>query len=155
MSYQSYQTSDHRPVGASLAVNLNDSTSSMADPISWKLDLMSLPWYGNEDGLCVYVVKNYKTYSWDWIGLYRVGFQHVFDYEMYEWAVGDGDEYGENGCAVLFDCLPEEAGHYVMCYYSYKLDCIISVSEPFEILPPRDEDKDPVEVQVEQPTEDV
>lgn len=155
VSYQSYQTSDHRPVGTSLAVNLNDSTSSMEDPISWKLDLMSLPWYGNEDGLCVYVVKNYKTYSWDWIGLYRVGFQHVFDYEMYEWAVGDGDEYGENGCAVLFDCLPEEAGHYVMCYYSYKLDCIISVSEPFEILPPRDEDKDPVEVQVEQPTEDV
>lgn len=54
---------------------------------------------------------------------------------MYEWAVGDGDEYGENGCAVLFDCLPEEAGHYVMCYYSYKLDCIISVSEPFEVRP--------------------
>ena len=52
---------------------------------------------------------------------------------MYEWAVGDGDEYGENGCAVLFDCLPEEAGHYVMCYYSYKLDCIISVSDPFEV----------------------
>ena len=22
--------------------------------------------------------------------------------------MGDGDEYGENGCAVLFDCLPEE-----------------------------------------------
>ena len=63
----------------------------------------------------------------------QVGFQHVFDYEMYEWAVGDGDEYGENGCAVLFDCLPEEAGHYVMCYYSYKLDCIISVSDPFEV----------------------
>lgn len=57
----------------------------------------------------------------------------VYDYEMYEWAVGDGDEYGENGCAVLFDCLPEEAGHYVMCYYSYKLDCIISVSDPFEV----------------------
>lgn len=52
---------------------------------------------------------------------------------MYEWAVGDGDEYGENGCAVLFDCLPEEAGHYVMCYYSYKLDCVISVSDPFEV----------------------
>ncbi|KAJ7387359.1 positive regulation of renal water transport [Desmophyllum pertusum] len=154
-SHQAYQTSDHRPVGASLVVELNDSLSSMEDPMSWKLDLMSLPWYGNEDGLCVYVVKNYKTYSWDWIGLYRVGFQHVYDYEMYEWAVGDGDEYGENGCAVLFDCLPEEAGHYVMCYYSYKLDCIISVSDPFEILPPRDEDKDPVEVQVEQPTEDV
>lgn len=63
----------------------------------------------------------------------QVGFQHLFDYEMYEWAVGDGDEYGENGCAVLFDCLPEEAGHYVMCYYSYKLDCVISVSDPFEV----------------------
>ena len=47
--------------------------------------------------------------------------------------MGDGDEYGENGCAVLFDCLPEEAGHYVMCYYSYKLDCVISVSDPFEV----------------------
>lgn len=154
-SRQSYLTSDHRPVGATLTVDLSDAVSSMEDPIIWKPDLMSLPWYGNEDGLCVYVVKNYKTYSWDWIGLYRVGFQHVYDYEMYEWAVGDGDEYGENGCAVLFDCLPEEAGHYVMCYYSYKLDCIISVSDPFEILPPRDEDKDPVEVQIEQPTEDV
>lgn len=52
---------------------------------------------------------------------------------MYEWAVGDGDEYGDNGCAVLFDCLPEEAGHYVMAYYSYKMDAIISISEPFEV----------------------
>lgn len=52
---------------------------------------------------------------------------------MYEWAVGDGDEYGENGCAVLFDCLPEEPGHYVMAYYSYKMEAIISVSEPFEV----------------------
>jgi len=52
---------------------------------------------------------------------------------MYEWAVGDGDEYGDNGCAVLFDCLPEEPGHYVMAYYSYKMDAIISVSEPFEV----------------------
>jgi hypothetical protein len=52
---------------------------------------------------------------------------------MYEWAVGDGDEYGDNGCAVLFDCLPEEAGHYVMAYYSYKMESIISVSEPFEV----------------------
>lgn len=52
---------------------------------------------------------------------------------MYEWAVGDGDEYGDNGCAVLFDCLPEESGHYVMAYYSYKMEAIISVSEPFEV----------------------
>ena len=29
-----------------------DSISSMEDPISWKLDLMSLPWYGNEVGIC-------------------------------------------------------------------------------------------------------
>lgn len=52
---------------------------------------------------------------------------------MYEWVVGDGDEYGENGCVVLFDCLLEEVGYYVMCYYSYKLDCIIFVSELFEV----------------------
>ena len=52
---------------------------------------------------------------------------------MYEWAAGNGDEYGENDCAVLFDCLPEEAGHYIMCYYSYKLNCVISVSDPFEV----------------------
>lgn len=52
---------------------------------------------------------------------------------MYEWAVGDGDDYGENGCAVLFDCLPEDPGHYVMAYYSYKMEAIISVSEPFEV----------------------
>ena len=52
---------------------------------------------------------------------------------MYEWAVGDGDEYGENGCAVLFDCLPEEPGHFVMCYYSYRQDAIIASSEPFEV----------------------
>lgn len=63
----------------------------------------------------------------------QAGFQYLNDYDMYEWAVGDGDEYGENGCAVLFDCLPEEPGPYVMCYYSYKLDCIISVSETFEV----------------------
>lgn len=81
----------------------------MEDPIVWKMDLMSMPWYGAEvctclspvrlsvcfrcllscneimyvrdntdhliysqDGLCVYVVKNYKTYSWDWIGLFKV-----------------------------------------------------------------------------------
>ncbi|EDO29183.1 predicted protein [Nematostella vectensis] len=150
-SHDQYMTSDHRPVSALLSLDLPDSALKIEDPIDWKMDLMSMPWYGNEDGLCVYVVSNYKTYSWDWIGLYRVGFHHIWDYEMYEWAVGDGDEYGENGCAVLFDCLPEEPGHYVMAYYSYKMEAIISVSEAFEILPPRDEDKDPVDVQVEQP----
>ncbi|XP_048582468.1 inositol polyphosphate 5-phosphatase K [Nematostella vectensis] len=150
-SHDQYMTSDHRPVSALLSLDLPDSALKVEDPIDWKMDLMSMPWYGNEDGLCVYVVSNYKTYSWDWIGLYRVGFHHIWDYEMYEWAVGDGDEYGENGCAVLFDCLPEEPGHYVMAYYSYKMEAIISVSEAFEILPPRDEDKDPVDVQVEQP----
>ncbi|KXJ17018.1 phosphatidylinositol 4,5-bisphosphate 5-phosphatase A isoform X2 [Exaiptasia diaphana] len=154
-SHDQYMPSDHKPVSALLAIDLHESMTKIEDPIDWKIDLMSMPWYGNEDGLSVYVVKNYKTYSWDWIGLYRVGFHHLWDYEMYEWAVGDGDEYGENGCAVLFDCLPEEAGHYVMAYYSYKMEAIISVSEPFEILPPRDEDKDPVDVQVEQPQQEV
>lgn len=57
----------------------------------------------------------------------------MFDYEMYEWVVGDGDEYGENGCVVLFDCLLEEVGYYVMCYYSYKLDSVIFVSDFFEV----------------------
>ncbi|KAK3737478.1 hypothetical protein QZH41_008360, partial [Actinostola sp. cb2023] len=132
-SHDQYMPSDHKPVSASLTVDIQDSMSNIEDPIDWKMDLMSMPWYGNEDGLCVYVIKNYKTYSWDWIGLYRVGFHHLWDYEMYEWAVGDGDEYGENGCAVLFDCLPEESGHYVMAYYSYKMEGIISISEPFEV----------------------
>lgn len=151
-SHPRYLTSDHKPVGAECLVDVGTLQQNQEERIIFKLAIESMPWYGNDDGLCVYVVKEYKPYSWDWIGLYRLGWQHFTDYEMYEWAVGDGDEYGENGCAVLFDCLPEEPGLFQLCYFSYKQDCFIAMSEPFEILKPRDEDVDPVEVNIEKPS---
>ena len=151
-SHPRHMTSDHQPVSAECTASIDSLEANQDSKIVWKLEIESMPWYGNDDGLCVYVVKDYKPYSWDWIGLYRLGWQHFTDYEMYEWAVGDGDEYGENGCAVLFDCLPEEPGLFQLCYFSYKMDCFIAVSEPFEILKPRDEDVDPVEVNIEKPT---
>lgn len=150
-SHKQHMTSDHQPISAESVVSIDSMQMDQESRIIWRLEIDSMPWFGNDDGLCVYVVKDYKPYSWDWIGLYRLGCQHIYDYEMYEWAVGDGDEYGENGCAVLFDCLPEEPGLFQLCYYSYKQDCIISMSDPFEIKKPHDEDVDPVEVNIEKP----
>lgn len=151
-SHPRYLTSDHKPVSAEYNIDVETLQQDQEKRIVFKLETESMPWYGNDDGLCVYIVKDYKPYSWDWIGLYRLGWLHFTDYEMYEWAVGDGDEYGENGCAVLFDCLPEEPGLFQLCYFSYKQNCFIAMSEPFEILKPRDEDVDPVEVNIEKPS---
>ena len=151
-SHPRYLASDHKPVSGEYIVDVGTFVQDQEKRIAFKLEIESMPWYGNDDGLCVYVVKDYKPYSWDWIGLYRLGWQHFTDYEMYEWAVGDGDEYGENGCAVLFDCLPEEPGLFQLCYFSYKQNCFIAMSEIFEILKPRDEDVDPVEVNIEKPS---
>ena len=55
------------------------------------------------------------------------------DYYTYEWSMSGTDETGQDGCMILFDDIPEEPGFYQLFYYSRQLECILGISEPFEV----------------------
>ncbi|NXY52028.1 PI5PA phosphatase, partial [Ceuthmochares aereus] len=83
--------------------------------------------------------------SWDWIGLYRVGFRHPKDYVSYVWARSDDGErcLEKQLCAqVTFsdEALPKGKGEYILGYYSNISSSIAGVTEPFQISLPRSEE---------------
>ncbi|CAH1230643.1 INPP5J [Branchiostoma lanceolatum] len=96
-------------------------------------------WMCGYKGVASYsVVMDIPTSGWDWIGLYKVGFCHPKDYHTYVWGDSAGFGKGKRGCLLLFEppYMPDEPGVYLLCYWSTHYDCIIGVSEPFEITKP-------------------
>ena len=151
-SYQShpqYISSDHKPISAEVIVSIPQSVTSLP-VVEFRFDPSFIPWTSDEDGVCIFHVKDYQTSSWDWVGLYTLDFKNPRDYYTYEWSVSGADETGENGCMVLFDDVPEEPGYYMFGYWSRKMECFLGLSDPFHVIPQQDE---PQEVTVEVPPE--
>ena len=65
--------------------------------------------------------------------LLKLDFKSPQDYYTYEWSVSGVDETGEDGCMVLFDDVPDVPGYYIFGYWSRKLECMLGISEPFEV----------------------
>ncbi|XP_078599856.1 inositol polyphosphate 5-phosphatase K-like [Branchiostoma floridae x Branchiostoma japonicum] len=126
--------SDHSPVTSmfSIQVDLNKNQPLVQfEPVR--------NWMCGYKGVASYsVVMDIPTSGWDWIGLYKVGFCHPKDYRTYVWADSAGFGKGKRGCMVLFEppYMPDEPGYYMLCYWSTHFDCIIGVSEPFQITKP-------------------
>ncbi|XP_047141961.1 phosphatidylinositol 4,5-bisphosphate 5-phosphatase A isoform X1 [Hydra vulgaris] len=148
-SHMAYETSDHKPISAEFIVQIPAMLSSTA-VVEFKFEDSYIPWTSEEDGVCVFYVKGYQTSSWDWIGLYPIDFKSPQDYYTYEWSVSGVDETGEDGCMVLFDDVPDIPGYYIFGYWSRKLECILGLSEPFEVTPL----SDPQEITVEAPAQE-
>ncbi|KAM9281490.1 phosphatidylinositol 4,5-bisphosphate 5-phosphatase A [Morus bassanus] len=140
-SHMEYTVSDHKPVVAIFAVQF----ASKADKPPVEIYVAD-EWSRPEQAVVRYkMAVGFHRSSWDWIGLYRVGFRHPKDYVSYVWARSDDGErcLEKQLCAqVMFseEALPKGKGEYILGYYSNTSSSIAGVTEPFQISLPRSEE---------------
>ncbi|KAM9625379.1 phosphatidylinositol 4,5-bisphosphate 5-phosphatase A isoform 3-T3 [Morphnus guianensis] len=140
-SHMEYTVSDHKPVTAIFAVQF----ASKADKPLVEIYVAD-EWSRPEQAVVRYKMSaGFHRSSWDWIGLYRVGFRHPKDYVSYVWARSDDGErcLDKQLCAqVMFseEALPKGKGEYILGYYSNTSSSIAGVTEPFQISLPRSEE---------------
>ncbi|XP_030316453.1 phosphatidylinositol 4,5-bisphosphate 5-phosphatase A [Calypte anna] len=140
-SHMEYTVSDHKPVAAIFAVQF----VSKADKPLVEIYVAD-EWSRPEQAVVRYkMAAGFHRSSWDWIGLYRVGFRHPKDYMSYVWARSDDGErcLEKQLCAqVMFseEALPKGKGEYILGYYSNTSSSIAGVTEPFQISLPRSEE---------------
>ncbi|NWI00825.1 PI5PA phosphatase, partial [Tichodroma muraria] len=143
-SHMEYTISDHKPVAAIFAVQFASKVDKPLVEI-----YVADEWSRPEQAVVRYkMAVGFHRSSWDWIGLYRVGFRHPKDYVSYVWARSDdGDRCLEkqlciSGLQVMFseEALPKGNGEYILGYYSNTSSSIAGVTEPFQISLPRSEE---------------
>ncbi|XP_038151424.1 phosphatidylinositol 4,5-bisphosphate 5-phosphatase A [Cyprinodon tularosa] len=133
-SHMEYTVSDHKPVS---------SIFTLQFPYRVDISLVTLivedEWNSVEDAKVIFkVVPNFSRSSWDWIGLYKVGFKHHKDYVGYVWAKQDESDFLRQEHEVTFteEELPKSSGDFILGYYSNNMSTIVGVTEPFQIQLP-------------------
>ncbi|KAM9446169.1 inositol polyphosphate 5-phosphatase K isoform 2-T2 [Clarias gariepinus] len=133
-SHMEYTVSDHKPVS---------SIFTLQFPYKVDMSLVTLivedEWREVTDAVAKFkVAPNYSRSSWDWIGLYKVGFKHHKDYVAYTWAKQEESDYlrQEHNVSFAEEELPKEPGDYILGYYSNNMNSIVGVTEPFQIQLP-------------------
>ncbi|XP_063272320.1 phosphatidylinositol 4,5-bisphosphate 5-phosphatase A isoform X2 [Prinia subflava] len=133
-SHMEYTVSDHKPVAAIFAVQFASKVDKPLVEI-----YVADEWSRPEQAVVRYkMAVGFHRSSWDWIGLYRVGFRHPKDYVSYVWARSDDGErcLEKPLCAqVMFseEALPKGNGEYILGYYSNISSTIAGVTEPFQV----------------------
>ncbi|XP_027889918.1 inositol polyphosphate 5-phosphatase K isoform X1 [Xiphophorus couchianus] len=137
-SHMEYLVSDHKPVS---------SIFTLEFPYRVDIPLVTLivedEWKSVEDAKVIYkLMPNYSRSSWDWIGLYKVGFKHHKDYVGYMWAKNeDANVYTqEHQINFTEEELPKFSGDFILGYYSNNTNTIVGVTEPFQIWLPTVDD---------------
>ncbi|MEQ2315960.1 hypothetical protein AMECASPLE_027764 [Ameca splendens] len=138
-SQMEYTVSDHKPVS---------SIFTLQFPYRVDIALVTLivedEWNSIEDAKVIFkLAPNYSRSSWDWIGLYKVGFKHHKDYVGYVWAKQEESDFHRQEHEVTFteEELPKCSGDFILGYYSNNMSTIVGVTEPFQIqLPTVDHD---------------
>ncbi|TKS82936.1 Inositol polyphosphate 5-phosphatase K [Collichthys lucidus] len=131
-SDMSYGVSDHKPVIAIFGLELRkyfDTPLVHISPLG--------TWSGDQDALLSYTFQeDFMSSTWDWIGLYKVGFKSPSDYETFVWV--REDELPETNevieISVDKDEIPLLSGQYVLGYYSTNMQSIIGLSASFQIV---------------------
>ncbi|XP_014750296.1 PREDICTED: phosphatidylinositol 4,5-bisphosphate 5-phosphatase A isoform X3 [Sturnus vulgaris] len=139
-SHMEYTVSDHKPVAAIFAVQFASKVDKPLVEI-----YVADEWSRPEQAVVRYkMAVGFHRSSWDWIGLYRVGFRHPKDYVSYVWARSDDGERcleKQLYAQVMFseEALPKGNGEYILGYYSNTSSSIAGVTEPFQPQPRQDE----------------
>ncbi|XP_020345637.1 inositol polyphosphate 5-phosphatase K isoform X2 [Oncorhynchus kisutch] len=133
-SHMEYMVSDHKPVS---------SIFTLQFPYKVDMPLVMImvedEWNSIADATCTFkAAPNFARSSWDWIGLYKVGFKHHKDYVGYVWAKQEEADYHRVEHEVTFteEELPKGSGDFILCYYSNNTSTLVGVTEPFQIQLP-------------------
>uniref|UniRef100_A0A2K6G9T6 Phosphatidylinositol 4,5-bisphosphate 5-phosphatase A n=3 Tax=Propithecus coquereli TaxID=379532 RepID=A0A2K6G9T6_PROCO len=134
-SHMEYTVSDHKPVAAQFVLQF-----AFRDDMPLVRLEVADEWVRPEQAVARYRVETvFARSSWDWIGLYRVGFRHCKDYVAYVWA--KHEDMDGNIYQVTFseESLPKGHGDFILGYYSHNHSILIGVTEPFQISLPTSE----------------
>ncbi|XP_045742382.1 phosphatidylinositol 4,5-bisphosphate 5-phosphatase A isoform X2 [Mirounga angustirostris] len=134
-SHMEYTVSDHKPVAAQFVLQF-----AYRDDVPLVRLEVADEWVRPEQAVVRYHMETvFARSSWDWIGLYRVGFRHCKDYVAYVWA--KHEDVDGNVYQVTFseESLPKGHGDFILGYYSHTHSILIGVTEPFQISLPTSE----------------
>ncbi|XP_062942934.1 phosphatidylinositol 4,5-bisphosphate 5-phosphatase A isoform X2 [Cynocephalus volans] len=134
-SHMEYTVSDHKPVAAQFVLHF-----AFRDDVPLVRLEVTDEWVRPEQAVARYRMETvFARSSWDWIGLYRVGFRHCKDYVAYVWA--KHEDVDGNIYQVTFseESLPKGHGDFILGYYSHNHSILIGVTEPFQISLPTSE----------------
>ncbi|XP_039633864.1 inositol polyphosphate 5-phosphatase Ka isoform X3 [Perca fluviatilis] len=130
-SNMEYSISDHKPVISVFTLELRKMYETPLVRLQAEGD-----WSADIDAMVLYSpLQPFPSSTWDWIGLYKVGFTSVSDYITYTWVKDDEVAFNEEVIQVYVskEEIPVRGGECVLCYYSSTLQCIIGISEPFKV----------------------
>ncbi|KAM4544794.1 inositol polyphosphate 5-phosphatase K isoform 2-T2 [Odontesthes bonariensis] len=130
-SDMSYGVSDHKPVVANFTLELRkcfDVPLVHVSPVG--------VWSADQNALVTYTVQeDFMSSTWDWIGLYKVGFKSATDYQTFAWVrENELPEINEViQISVDKDEIPLLGGEYVLGYYSTNMQSLVGLSANFQI----------------------
>ncbi|XP_072103729.1 inositol polyphosphate 5-phosphatase K isoform X1 [Mobula birostris] len=133
-SHMEYLISDHKPVTAIFCLKFAQKLQAPLIQLQVEDE-----WNKASDAVVRYrMADSFAKSSWDWLGLYKVGFKHHKDYITYVWAKHDEVDSDKQCYQVMFseDSVPKGTGEYILCYYSNNFNSIVGVTEPFQIILP-------------------
>ncbi|XP_062872824.1 inositol polyphosphate 5-phosphatase Ka isoform X2 [Trichomycterus rosablanca] len=130
-SKMEYSISDHKPVIGIFRLELRKMYESPLVRLRAEGD-----WSADLDGVVTCSqLQPFSSSAWDWIGLYKVGFQSISDYITYTWVKDDLVAFNNELIQVYInkEGIPVLGGECVLCYYSSNLQCIVGISQPFKV----------------------
>ncbi|XP_012871765.1 PREDICTED: inositol polyphosphate 5-phosphatase K [Dipodomys ordii] len=125
--------------------NNYDTRSRTSGPQLELNPLMSVPlitmmpeslWTMENDMLISYSSSpDFLSSCWDWIGLYKVGMRHIYDYVSYVWAGDNQVSMSDNLNQVYINIndIPKTEDEFLLCYYSNSRNSVVGISKPFKI----------------------
>lgn len=131
-SNMDYGESDHKPVIATFRLELKKLVETPLVRVSAEGE-----WSADQDAIVTYsILEPFSSSTWDWIGLYRVGFKSAKDYVTYTWVMDDEVSHSDELIKVYMskDEIPLLGGEYMLCYYSNNMQSIVGISTPFQVL---------------------